>query len=45
VSAKRIDDPHTEYTNSVEAHSTAAFMDFIATHEMSFEQAAACPAA
>lgn len=41
LSAKRMDDGHSEYTNSVVAHPTAAFMDFIAQHGMTFEQAAA----
>lgn len=41
LSAKRVDDTHCEYTNSVVAHPTAAFMDFIAAHKISFEQAAA----
>ncbi len=41
LSAKRIDDGHSEYTNSVVAHPTASFMDFIAQHGMTFEQAAA----
>ena len=41
LSAKRIDKDHTEYTNSVVAHPTAAFMDFIVQHGVSFEQAVA----
>ena len=41
LSVRPIDDGHCEYTNSVVAHPTAAFMDFIAQHGMSFEQAAA----
>jgi hypothetical protein len=41
LSAKRVDDTHCEYTNSVVAHPTVAFMDFIAAHNISFEQAAA----
>lgn len=41
LSVKPIDETHTEYTNSVIAYPTAAFMDFIAQHGVSFEQAAA----
>ena len=41
LSVKKIDDHSCEYTNSVVAHPTAAFMDFIASHGMSFEDAAA----
>lgn len=41
LSAKRIDDQTCEYTNSVVAHPTAEFMDFIAKHKISFEDAAA----
>jgi hypothetical protein len=41
LSVKPVDDSHCEYTNSVIAHPTAAFMDFIAAHNISFEQAAA----
>jgi hypothetical protein len=41
LSVKPVDDTHCEYTNSVVAHPTAAFMDFIAAHNISFEQAAA----
>src|ERR1700731_2115562 len=41
LSVKPVDDTHCEYTNSVIAHPTAAFMDFIAAHNISFEQAAA----
>ncbi len=40
LSVKRIDDGHCEYTNSVMAHPTQAFMDFIAQHGMTFEEAA-----
>jgi hypothetical protein len=40
LSVKPVDDTHCEYTNSVIAHPTAAFMDFIAAHNISFEQAA-----
>ena len=38
---KKIDDQSCEYTNSVVAHPTQEFMDFIAQHNMSFEDAAA----
>lgn len=41
LSAKRIDDDHTEYTNSVVAHPTVGFMEFIAEKGISFEDAAA----
>jgi hypothetical protein len=41
LSVKPVDDTHCEYTNSVVGHPTAAFMDFIAAHNISFEQAAA----
>jgi hypothetical protein len=41
LSAKKIDDNTCEYTNSVVAHPTQEFMDFIAKHNMSFEDAAA----
>jgi hypothetical protein len=41
LSVKKIDDNSCEYTNSVVAHPTAEFMDFIAKHNVSFEQAAA----
>lgn len=41
LSAKKIDDKTCEYTNSVVAHPTAEFMDFIAKHNITFEQAAA----
>lgn len=41
LSAKRIDRVRSEYTNGVVAHPTAAFMDFIAQHGVTFEQAAA----
>ena len=37
---KKIDDQSCEYTNSVVAHPTAEFMDFIASHNISFEEAA-----
>jgi hypothetical protein len=41
LSVKRVDESRCEYTNSVEAHPTQAFMDFIAAHGVTFEQAAA----
>ncbi|WP_216856821.1 hypothetical protein [Acidisoma sp. S159] len=41
LSVKPIDDEHCEYTNSVVAHPTQAFMDFISEHGTTFEQAAA----
>jgi hypothetical protein len=41
LSVKPIDDKSCEYTNSVVAHPTQDFMDFIAGHGMSFEEAAA----
>jgi hypothetical protein len=41
LSAKTIDDKTCEYTNSVVAHPTQEFMDFIAKHNISFEEAAA----
>jgi hypothetical protein len=41
LSAKRIDDWTCEYTNSVVAHPTAEFMEFIAKHNVAFEDAAA----
>jgi len=41
LSVKRIDDRTCEYTNSVVAHPTAEFMEFIAKHNISFEGAAA----
>jgi hypothetical protein len=41
LSVQRIDDSSCEYTNSVVAHPTAEFMDFIAKHQISFEDAAA----
>jgi hypothetical protein len=41
LSVKPIDDKSCEYTNSVVAHPTREFMDFIAAHSMSFEEAAA----
>jgi hypothetical protein len=45
LSAKRIDQRSCEYTNSVVAHPTAEFMDFISKHNITFEDAAARPAA
>ena len=41
LSAKKLDDHTCEYTNSVVAHPTQEFMDFIAAHNISFEDAAA----
>lgn len=41
LSVRRIDDQTCEYTNSVVAHPTAEFMDFIAQHKIRFENAAA----
>jgi hypothetical protein len=41
LSAKKIDDRTCEYTNSVVAHPTTEFMEFIAKHKISFEEAAA----
>jgi hypothetical protein len=41
LSVKRIDDRSCEYTNSVVAHPTVEFMEFIAKHNISFEEAAA----
>ena len=41
LSVKRINDQTCEYTNSVLAHPTAEFMDFIAQHNIRFEDAAA----
>jgi hypothetical protein len=41
LSVKKIDEKSCEYTNSVVAHPTAEFMDFIAKHNVSFEEAAA----
>jgi hypothetical protein len=41
LSVKRIDERSCEYTNSVVAHPTAAFMAFIASHNTSFAEAAA----
>lgn len=40
LSVKKIDDTHCEYTNSVVAHPTEAFMAFIAERGLTFEQAA-----
>ncbi|MFD5114632.1 MULTISPECIES: hypothetical protein [unclassified Streptomyces] len=40
LSAKRIDDDHCEYTNSVTAHPTEEFLAFLKEHDTSFEQAA-----
>jgi hypothetical protein len=41
LSVKRIDDRTCEYINSVEAHPTAEFLEFIAQHNTRFEDAAA----
>jgi hypothetical protein len=41
LSVKRIDDRSCEYTNSMVAHPTAEFMEFITKNNMTFEEAAA----
>lgn len=41
LSVRPMDAKSCEYTNSVVAHPTQEFMDFIAAHDMSFEDAAA----
>jgi hypothetical protein len=41
LSAKKIDDNRTEYTNGVVSHPTEEFLDFIKTHGISWEQACA----
>ncbi|MHB8285187.1 MAG: hypothetical protein ACYDD1_10970 [Caulobacteraceae bacterium] len=41
LSVKAIDERSCEYTNSVVAHPTAEFMEFITRNEISFEDAAA----
>jgi hypothetical protein len=41
LSVKAINDEICEYTNSVLAHPTAEFMDFITKHNITFEEAAA----
>jgi hypothetical protein len=41
LSAKSIGEGTSEYTNSVTAHPTQEFLDFIAAHKMSWEDAAA----
>ena len=41
LSVKKIDEQSCEYTNSVVAHPTVEFMDFIAKHNVSFADAAA----
>lgn len=41
LSVERRDDTSCTYTNSVVAHPTQEFMDFIAAHNVTFEQAAA----
>jgi len=40
LSAKAIDEKTCEYTNSVVAHPTAEFMDFIVKHNITFEDVA-----
>src|ERR1700761_1388308 len=40
LQAERIDDTTSKYTNTVTSHPTAEFMDFIAKHGQSFEEAA-----
>lgn len=40
LSVEGIDDKSCEYTNSVVAHPTAEFMEFIARHNIRFEVAA-----
>lgn len=40
LSAKGLSDGRTEYTNSVVSHPTEHFLEFIASHGISFEQAA-----
>ncbi len=41
LSVKAVNEKSCQYTNSVLAHPTQEFMDFIAGHGMSFEEAAA----
>jgi hypothetical protein len=41
LSVKKIDEQSCEYTNSVVAHPTVEFMEFIAAHNVSFAAAAA----
>jgi hypothetical protein len=41
LSVKPVDAGHCEYTNSMVAHPTQAFMDFIAGRNLTFEEAAA----
>jgi hypothetical protein len=41
LSARRIDERTSEYTNGVLAHPTQEFMEFIAQHNIRFEDAAA----
>lgn len=41
LSAEAIDGGRTRYTNSVTAHPTDEFMDFIAAHDITYEKAAA----
>jgi hypothetical protein len=41
LSVRKIDDGHSEYTNSVIAHPTPEFLEFIKRHGVTFEDAAA----
>ncbi len=41
LSARKVDETHSEYTNSVIAHPTQEFIEFIAKNNISFEEAAA----
>jgi hypothetical protein len=41
LSVKKIDERTCEYTNSVVAHPTKEFMEFIAKHSISFDEASA----
>ncbi|MDF0546252.1 hypothetical protein PX699_28240 [Sphingobium sp. H39-3-25] len=41
LTAEGLEDGRTRYTNSVTAHPTDAFMDFIAAHGITYEDAAA----
>ncbi len=41
LSVRKLDDDSCEYTNSVVAHPTQGFLDFIGRHGMPFEDAAA----
>ena len=40
LKADPIDDKTSKYTNTVTSHPTAQFMDFIARHDQTFEEAA-----